>query len=230
MELDDDDDDNVAMKSLHPKKRGRPLLLGDLDEIVQLYLRKLRDTGGTISSRIVVAAARGIIMKSNRGMLVEFGGHVQLNKYWARSLLQRMNFVQRKAATAKSKHTDGNLRALNFQSTVSMEEIPPELVFNWDQTSIQIVPSSSWTMDKCGVKRVEIIGANDKWQITAIFCGTIMGDFLPIQLIYQGKMARSHPKYQFPCDWDINHPPNTGQQRTLWLHTLRTSLFHMLRK
>ena len=212
MELDDDED--VALESLNPKKRGRPLLLGNyLDEIVQLYLRKLRDAGGSISARIVIAAARGIIMKSNRGMLVEFGGHVQLNKYWARSLLQRMNFVQRKATTARSKHTDVNLRALkqqfltDFHSIISMEEIPPELVFNWDQTGIHIVPSSSWTMDKRGVKRVEIIGANDKRQITAIFCGTIMGDFLPIQLIYQGKTARSHPKYQFPCDWDINHSP-----------------------
>uniref|UniRef100_A0A1X7V5Y1 Uncharacterized protein n=1 Tax=Amphimedon queenslandica TaxID=400682 RepID=A0A1X7V5Y1_AMPQE len=173
---DDDDDDDVAMESLYAKKRGRPLLLGDLDEIVQLYLRKLKDAGGTISARIVVAAARGVIMKSNRGMLVEFGGHVQLKKYLARSLFQRMNLVQRKATTARSKHTDVNLKALkqqfltDFQSTVSMEEIPSELVFNWDQTGIQRVPSSSWTMDKSGVKRVKIIGANDKRQITAIFC------------------------------------------------------------
>jgi len=30
--------------------------------------------------------------------------------------------------------------------TVTMEEIPPELILNWDQTGIMIVPSSSWTM------------------------------------------------------------------------------------
>lgn len=205
---------DVELESLDPKKRGRPLLLGNYyDGIIQLYVRMLREAGGSISASLVVAAATGILMTSNRGMLVEFGGHVQLNKYWARSLLQRMNFVQRKATTAKSKHTGVNLRALktrfltDFHSTVSMEEIPPELVLNWDQTGIQLVPSSSWTMDRCGVKRVEIIGANDKRQITAIFCGTIMGDFLPFQVIYQGKTARSHPKYQFPGDWDITHSP-----------------------
>ena len=52
---------------------------------------------------IVMAAARGILLKCNRGMLVDYGGHIELNRYWARSMLQRMNFVQRKVSTAKSK-------------------------------------------------------------------------------------------------------------------------------
>ena len=33
-------------------------------------------------------------------------------------------------------------------TTVEMEEILPELILNWDQTGIQLVPSSSWTMSK----------------------------------------------------------------------------------
>ena len=64
-----------------------------------------------------------------------------------------------------------------------MEEVPAELVLNWDQMSIKIVPSPSWIMKKCGVKHVEIVGADDKRQITALFCGTILDDFLLIQLI-----------------------------------------------
>ena len=34
-------------------------------------------------------------------------------------------------------------------------------------------------------------------QITAVFCGTMTGDILPIQLIYQGKTPRCHPHYRF---------------------------------
>lgn len=30
------------------------------------------------------------------------------------------------------------------------------------------MPSSNWTMDKCGVKRVEMIGVGDKRQITVV--------------------------------------------------------------
>ena len=92
-------------------------------------------------------------------------------------------------------------------STVEMEEIPAELILNWDQTGIKIVPSSTWTMERQGSKRVEAVGINDKRLITAVFCGSLVGDFLPIQVIYKGKTPRCHPHYQFPLDWDITHSP-----------------------
>ena len=51
------------------------------------------------------------------------------------------------------------------------------------------MPSASWTMEKCGVKRVELAGVSDKRQITAVLCGSLVGDFLPVQLIYtKGKL------------------------------------------
>ena len=38
-------------------------MLGEeLDKSVQVYLRKVRECGGVVTSRIAVAAARGIIM------------------------------------------------------------------------------------------------------------------------------------------------------------------------
>ena len=48
---------------------------------------------------------------------------------------------------------------------VTMEDIPAELILNWDQTGIKLVPCSSWTMEKQGEKRVEMVGVNDKRQI-----------------------------------------------------------------
>ena len=33
-----------------------------------------------------------------------------------------------------------------------VEEIPPQLILNWDQTGIHLVPASSWTMDKRGLE------------------------------------------------------------------------------
>ena len=67
-------------------------------------------------------------------------------------LLHRMNFVKRKATTANSKYaiTDYDCVKKEFLedvvATVEMEEIPPELVLNWDQTGIRIVPSNNSTM------------------------------------------------------------------------------------
>ena len=49
------------------------------------------------------------------------------------------------------------------------EEIPPELILNWDQTGLKTVPSNTWTMEEHGLKRVDVAEVNDKWQITAVF-------------------------------------------------------------
>ena len=92
-------------------------------------------------------------------------------------------------------------------TTVYVKEITPELILNWDQTGINLIPSSSWTMEQKGAKRVELTGIDDKRQITTVFCGSLT-DFLPIQLVYQGKTNRCHPQYQFPTDWHITHSPN----------------------
>ena len=97
---------------------------------------------------------------------------------------------------------------LDFSAVVEMEDIPPELVFNWDQMGISIVPGSSWTMEVKGSKRVEIAGMNDKRQNTAVFCGTLTGEFLPPQLIYQGKTSACLHRYQFPDDWHVTCTPN----------------------
>ena len=36
----------------------------------------------------------------------------------------------------------------------------------------------------------------------------MLGDFLPVQLIYTGKTKRCHPPFSFPKDWLISHTPN----------------------
>ena len=57
-------------------------------------------------------------------------------------------------------------------------------------------------MAERGFRRIELVGLKDKCQITAVFCSTIEGDFLPVQLVYKG---RCHPKHKFLAEWDITH-------------------------
>lgn len=216
--------DSESIKSLPTKKRGRPLLLGsDLDGQLQLYLKKIRANGGPLTARIAIAAARGLILADNRNKLVEYGGHIELNRHWAYSLYKRMGFVQRKPTTSKGKYDmeDFHTRKASFLddvvSTVEMEEIPPEMIFNWDQTGVKLVPSTSWSLEHRGAKRVEVAGQNDKRLVTAVLCGTLQGDFLPLQIIYKGKTDRCHPKYTFPPGWHITHSPNHWSTETTML-------------
>ena len=79
--------------------------------------------------------------------------------------------------------------------------IPAELVINFDQTALSYVPTSQWTIEQEGTKRVEIIAKDDKRQLTADFAGSSSGDFLPLQLIYEGKTDCCLPHFQFLSTW-----------------------------
>ena len=100
--------------------------------------------------------------------------------------------------------------------TVEMEEIPPGLILNWDQTGIRLVPAASTTMEQRGVKRMEVIGQNDKRLITAVFCGSLQGDFLPLQLIYKGKLAGAILIMSFHLGGILLICPIIGLQKRLW--------------
>ena len=136
-----------------------------------------------------------------------------MTKSWAKHPLERMRFVKLKAST-KDKINIDDFEAVKEQFlfdvkvVVEMEEIPHDLIINWDQTGIHYIPVGSWTMEKEGAKRVEITAVDNKRQITAVFAGSITGDFLPSQLIYKGTTRLCLPTVQIPQDWHITFSHN----------------------
>ena len=116
-------------------KRGRPLLVGDtLDKQVQCYVRATRSTGGTITTTVVLAAGEAIVRTHNEKLLHDEGGPIKLTRHWAKSLLDRMCFVKRKATTSAKVDPScfDDLKEqylLDIKAVVEMEKVPPELVF-----------------------------------------------------------------------------------------------------
>ena len=159
-------------------KRGRPLLIGDeLDEQVQAYIKDLRKSHATVNTAIVISAAEGIVRGHDASLLSSNGGSLDVSKDWAKHLMKRMGFSKRKATTKSTlSHYDfDKVREIylnDVSSIVVMEEIPPSLIINWDQTGTHFVPVSQWTMDVKGARRVEIAGLNDKRQMTMVLAGT----------------------------------------------------------
>ena len=203
-----------GVHELSHKKTGRPLLLGnDLDGQVQEYLKGLRKCGMPINTFIVIASARGIVMNKNANLLVSNGGGIDLTKDWAKYLLKRMGFVKRKACS-KSKVNVEKFQELKedflleIKNTVVMDEIPEDLIINFDQTGLNYVPVTSWTMEEAGARRVEVVAKDDKRQLTAVFAGSLSGNFLLPQLIYEGKTERCHPQFRFPAGWHITNSVN----------------------
>ena len=77
-----------------------------------------------------------------------------------------MGFVKRRAST-KAKVLIENFEQvkaqflLDVRAVAEVEDIPFDLIINWNQTGIHYVPVGSWTIDKEGSKRVEIAGVDD---------------------------------------------------------------------
>ena len=229
----------IEVVTLPVAKMGRPLLIGEkCDKEVQAYVMALREVGTVVNTVIVRAAATAILRRRSPGLLASTrsdGGGVVLTKDWARYLLQRMGFVKRKATT-KAKNTEENIDAVKsdflfeIKVIVALEEIPPELIINFDQTGLKYVPVSVWTMDKEGSKKVPIIGLGDKRQITAVFAGTMSGVFLPPQLIYKGKTKACLPKVDFPESWDITFTHNHWANEDTVLRYIRRVIVPYIEK
>ena len=93
-------------------------------------------------------------MACNRPQLGEFSEHVVLTRTWVYHFVHRLKLFKRKATTSKTNTNQLILKKLKkafldeVNRTVTMEEIPPESIFNWDQTDIQQIPVFPWTMEQ----------------------------------------------------------------------------------
>ena len=148
--------EDSAISSLPEAKPGRPLLLGDrLDNQVKEYVRTVRKGGGLITTEITIAAAKAIIRKYNPQLLVDDEGPITITSDWAKSLLYRMHFVKRRGSTTTKQLVD-DFEAIKMQfladlvTVTLLQEIPDDLVLNWDHTGINVVPGSAWTLDQKG--------------------------------------------------------------------------------
>ena len=133
----------VTLNSLDGKKRGRPPLLGTkLDLLLQERIIPMRERGTSIGSGTVIGIGRGILLKHEKSRLHKFGGPITLSKDWAIGVLRRMQFTNRRA-NSKSKVLPSNFDdieehfLLDIRSVVVMEDIPKQLLINWDQTTMK---------------------------------------------------------------------------------------------
>ncbi|XP_057298835.1 uncharacterized protein LOC130629595 [Hydractinia symbiolongicarpus] len=131
-----------------PLKRGRPLFLGSLDEMVQRFLIALRNRGGVVSRTVATAAAKALISRNPQFEL----GHIKIDNSWAKSLFKRMGFKKRMKTTSKVEITEGAKKECellflhDIVSTIEQHSIPHQLVMNLDQTPLKFVPRMNHTM------------------------------------------------------------------------------------
>ena len=182
-----------VVKSLPTKPQERPLLLGlELNQAVQSYITALRAVGGVVNTSIVMAAAEGVVPARDASLLKEHGRYIQITKTWAKSLLKRLGYVKWKCSNARKvnvAHFEEVREAFLADITAEavINDIPNEMIFNWDQIALHYVPTGEWTMHRAEETVIPIANSDDKRQITGVFAATLSGEYLPPQFIYKGK-------------------------------------------
>ena len=145
---------------------------------VQECINDLRKAGSPVNTQIVIATVQGIILSKDANLL----SNIEFIKGLARYLLKRIGFVKRKATTAAKSNVENFDLLKEFllekiKNVVYMDEIPEDLVINFDHTGINYVPVTSWTMEQEVAKCVEVVAKDDKWQITAVLLQRLQGVF-----------------------------------------------------
>lgn len=89
------------MRKLATLTRGRPLMLGKLDEKVKKFLVALRREGGAVNTVVAITAAQALIQESNKE-------HLKLTDLekssQAKSLFQRIEFTKNSSSHWKARN------------------------------------------------------------------------------------------------------------------------------
>ena len=105
------------------------------------------------------------------------------------------------------------------------------MIINSDQTPLSYVVTSNSTLNEKSGKSVPLQGKGKKKQITGTFAVSMTGDFLPMQLIYEGKTPRCLPKdVEFPKEFDVTFTPSHWSNKEKSKQLLDNVIFPYLKK
>ena len=202
----------------------------------------MRLRGAPVSSAVIRAVARGVIIANDRSLLLENGDYIDLSTDWSRQVLYRFETLGRKmtshmVTTAKIPIARAllNETKLDFQRKIkslqTWHEIPEDLIIIFDQTALLYVCTGKRTYHTQGASNVPLVGKGKKKQITGTFTITVTGQFLPLQLIYQRTTDRCLPTgVEFPDDWDVTYTANHWSNESKAIQHLQMVVFPYVKK
>ena len=105
-----------------------------------------------------------------------------LNRH-TRLAVRRANLIKR-ARAELSRETVEDF--FNNYTQVAYD-IPPENIFNYDETNLRDEPKAVKALFRRGIKYAEKVGDSSKSAISIMFCGTAAGTLLPPYVVYKSK-------------------------------------------
>ena len=197
----------LLKKTIAAQKRGRPDLLGEIDEMVQKFLLAVRQKSGAVNAVVARSVAKVLVKRSGKKELEV----IDLDsRWWTQSLFRWMHFVRRTATTSKVEIPEGAKKEAELTllhrlvSTVEKYQIQISMILNLDQTLLKYAPCSRKTLAPKNSKHVAIYGTSNKKTITETFVITLVGHCLPSELIYGDKTTIGLSKFKFPKEFSLS--------------------------
>lgn len=119
----------------------QPLLLGpDLDQRVRTCVTATRKCGGTVNDKILLAAAREVMLMNEPSLLIEHGGSANFScasgKFWASLLFKRENSKMESKNTCTEGPVNFNSQKEAYESEIvrdAVEQSVPDFIINFDE-------------------------------------------------------------------------------------------------
>ena len=154
-----------------------------LDDRAKTYIKDVQAAGTPIDTTVVMASGEAIVRRSDKMLLKENDGPIDITKSWAKPLLSRIGYVKRKAC-----------------STAKVEPL------QYEEQKGQYLYFRHNGRERCQACRL----FGTRRQIANHYCDLCNTKwiFSAFPSIYQGKTPAGLPGYSFPEDWNVTYTPN----------------------
>ena len=126
----------------YSSRTSRLLLLGDLDSMIQTYIKQLSNRGGVVNRAIANATAQALPIR-----YPNIVGEINVSSAsWVKSLFRRIGFKKHQKALSAVDIPDSARKEIEYlflhdvADTVEKYEIPLSLILNLDQMPLKYVP------------------------------------------------------------------------------------------
>ena len=213
-------------------RQGRPSKISDeLITKVKCILHNPGVSSGAVTRKTVIAIVNGVLKTKCPEMLEENGGSITLTTKWTRGVLEYLDWVKKRYTTAKREMNPALYEEWTFSwkrkiaNAIFENKIQKEMTLKFDQTALGFTALIKSTITGKGIHSEPIANVDNKRQITATLCVDIVGNFLPVQLIYGGVTDECHPKLKFPESFHITHSQNHWSNKDIVMEYLKKIIF-----
>ena len=92
-----------------------------------------------------------------------------------------------------------------------MNEIPADLIFNWDQTALSLITTSQWTLHQAG--EIITVKNSDKCQVTAVLAASLTVNFYLPKSSTRARLNDLIRKWLYPQAGMFGIVITTGQMK-----------------